>query len=304
VSTTARRGAGALEVELDAVAQRLDHPRTRRGPVEPSPHGAPRVWRRRRRGVALRIGQGGEDRVPAHSVGDRVVQLEEQRGAVAGAEAAEDARLPERPRAVERGLVGGPDLAQQLVHVGRAGEGVVADVIVEVKGRIVLPVRQGEVERGVAHALCQARYRLDGALEGDPQAGDVRFAVEHQEHRHGGRLGGRIEPPEGQILAGQTRVRITHHVVSSRAMPHPCRCQSQAATGMPLAAAGKRAAQSVHSSRRREPSRSELWSAEPPPERRYGILWGDRGATTAGTAGPTIPHRGAGCAGRNPRSQG
>ena len=97
------------------------------------------------------------------------MQLEEQRGAIAGRQPVEEARLPQRPRAVEGRFVGGRDLAQQLVHVAGRRERVDAQVVVEVEGRIVLPVRQGEIERRVAHALCEPRHRIDGALEGDAQ---------------------------------------------------------------------------------------------------------------------------------------
>ena len=102
----------------------------------------------------------------AHPVGHGMVQLEEQRGTAAGAEAMKDAHLPERPRTVERSFVGGCDLPQELAHVGDAGERVGANVVVEVEGGIILPVRQGEVERRVAHALGEPRHRLDGAREG------------------------------------------------------------------------------------------------------------------------------------------
>jgi hypothetical protein len=96
----------------------------------------------------------------------------------------------------------------QRRHVARPGEGVDPDVVIEIEGRIVFPVRQGEIERRVAHALCEARHRIDGALEGDAQPRRVGGAVEDHQHRHGCRLGGRIEPPEGQIFTGQTRVWI------------------------------------------------------------------------------------------------
>ena len=68
--------------------------------------------------LALPVGHGGEDGVAADAVGDGMVELEEERRP-AVAQSLVQPRLPERPRAVERRLVGRRDLAEELVAVVR-----------------------------------------------------------------------------------------------------------------------------------------------------------------------------------------
>ena len=183
-----RRGAGALQVEVDAVAQGVEHAGAggRRG--RPAALAVRPVVRRWAGLVAPRIGHGGEDGVAADPVGDGMMELEEQRRAVAGRQPMVETRLPERPRAVKWRFVGGSDLAPQFLHVACRRERVDADVVVEIERRVIFPVRQGEIERRVAHALCEARHRVDGALEGGAQTRRVGSAVEDHQHRHGGRL--------------------------------------------------------------------------------------------------------------------
>ncbi|HSP98837.1 MAG TPA: hypothetical protein VL049_16560 [Candidatus Dormibacteraeota bacterium] len=209
VGQGAHRRAGAREVELDAVAQRLDQTgpdaRWRRpGSL------VVLVMRRTRSGHAgaIPIGHRGEDRVAADAVGHGVMELEEQGGAILR-QAVVDARLPQRSGAIERGLVGGAELAQQL-RPRAARHRVLAHVIVEVEGRIVLPVRQRQIEGRIAHALRQAGDGRDAALHGGAQPRRIGPAVEEHEHRHGGRLLRRVEPPERQILALQALSVMVH----------------------------------------------------------------------------------------------
>ncbi len=248
VGDGARRRPGALEVEVDAVAQGLDQ--TRPDPLRLRPRALVPVARRRL-GVggagAVPVGHRGEDRVAADPIGHGVVQLEEQRRAIAG-QPVVDARLPQRPAAVERRLVGGTDLAQQLRPLA-ARHRVVPQVVVDVEGGIVLPVRQGQVQRRVAHALRQTRNGGDTALEGGAQTPRIGRAIEQHEHSHGGRLLGGVQPPEREILAVQAFAVLIHCPPLARAVasngpernsasirPGPCRASQGCETAAGLSA--------------------------------------------------------------------
>ena len=164
--------------------------------------------------LALPVRHGSEDGVAPDAVGDGMVELEEERR-LAVAHSLVEPRLPERPRAVERRLVGGRDLPEELVAVVRPAQGVAAQMIVEVERRIDLPVRQRHVERRVDDALPQARNGEHRPLDRMSQPGPLGRAVEDEQHRHGGRLHRRVGPPEGQVLA-----RKAHRGVGGHALSH------------------------------------------------------------------------------------
>jgi hypothetical protein len=208
------RCPGTFEGEGDAVADRLREPLAERRRRRPRPllRSEDRSIRLLAR-LALPVGHGGEDGVAADAVGDGMVELEEQRGPVV-AQPLVEPRLPERPRAVERGLVRGRDLAEELVAVVYPAQGVAAQMIVEVECRIDLPVRQRHVERRLDDSVPQARDRQDGPLDRMLQPGKVGRAVEHEQHRHGGRQHRRVCPPEGEVLARQAHRRVGGHALS------------------------------------------------------------------------------------------
>ncbi len=139
-----------------------------------------------------------------------MMELEEERRTAVG-KTVEEPRFPERSRAIERRLVRGRDLAEELVEVARRRERVVAEVVVDVERGIGSPVGQGEVQRRFHHVLAEPRHCGDGALEGLAEPSRVGRAVEDEQHRHRGRLHRRVGPPEREILAREAQGRVGAH---------------------------------------------------------------------------------------------
>ena len=116
----------------------------------------------------------------AFAVGDRVVQLLDQRSAAA-LQALDDHELPEGTGAIER--IGGDQRGEveQLTVASRLGEGDAAHVEVDVEIRIVHPDRSAHVAGRRLHPLAQSRDPHHRALHAPAEHVEIRLAIEDRD---------------------------------------------------------------------------------------------------------------------------
>ena len=221
VGNRPRRGLGPRETQIEPITERVGHSLHERRLVAPRSRSVRQGFGRRRGGgLALSVRQRGKDGVRPYTVGDRMMELEEERRSAVG-KPVEEPRFPQRPRAIERRLIGWRDRAEELIEVARRRNRVLAQVVVDVERGIEGPVRQGEVEGRFHHVLAEPRHRGDGTLEGMAEPSRVGTAVQHEQHRHRGRLHWRVGPPEREILAREAKRRVGAHTRTGARSGHP-----------------------------------------------------------------------------------
>ena len=121
-----------------------------------------RLARRLRRqllALGARVEQHAEDLVARHAVDHRVVQLGQHRHAAA-LEPLDQVQLPQRPRAVQRAREDPRDGLGQPAVVARRRHRALADVEVEVEGRVLDPVRQVDPERHLDQPPAERRQHV------------------------------------------------------------------------------------------------------------------------------------------------
>ena len=133
--------------------------------------------RRRFRSVTFEVEELERQLHAAFAVGDRVVELLDQRRA-AFAQTVDQDELPQRTGPVER--VGGDQRGEveQLAHGTGLRQREVADVVVQIELRIVDPERRVEVCRRGLHALAQAGDHVHRTVHSTAQVVEFDLAIE------------------------------------------------------------------------------------------------------------------------------
>ncbi len=132
------------------------------------------------RGIALEVDESQREFQAADAVGDRVVDLLEQRGAAVG-EPVDERELPERSGAVERLLGEHAAEVEERAVVGGCRHGDDAHVRVDVEGGVVGKLGRHDAHRCTDDALAQARDRVEGPVQRVPQPLVARTPIENRQ---------------------------------------------------------------------------------------------------------------------------